>query len=101
MVSSGCELYVNAERWTRRRSLKPKGKRKARKLGGKAKRRRRKYNLNNLKNSNGCVCHPHCTCLENHNFVDAGMQTDPQITSAAKNTRTQDTDCSMYAKWAY
>ena len=58
MASSLRELNANAERGSRRSSLKPKGKRKSGKLGGKAKRRRRKFNFNNLKSRSSCVCQP-------------------------------------------
>ena len=55
-------LSANAARWHARRTLRPKGKRKVAKKGGSAKRRRRSYNLSNLRNQSVCVCHNNCVC---------------------------------------
>ena len=70
------ELCADAAKWTVRRKLSPSGKRKSDKLGGNAKRRRRKFNFNNLNNSHQCVCQPHCTCRPYIHFVDDSVQTD-------------------------
>lgn len=82
MASVVRELSADPARWSRKRSLKPKGKRKAAKRGGVVKRKRRKFNMKNLTGaSKPCVCHSKCICGQPIVVHDGEVQTDPLLTA--------------------
>ena len=82
MSSKLRKLDTNARRWMYSRTLEPKGKRKSAHRGGTKKRRRRKFNLTNLKGaSKPCVCSNKCICQDPIVVHDAQVQTDPARTT--------------------
>ena len=85
-IMASRELCADAARWALRRKLTPRSKRRLGKLGGKAKRRRRKFNSNNLTGCQSCACMPHCTCRPDNHFVDIAVQTDPLLTLKTQRT---------------
>ena len=82
MAQRLCELHADAARWMHNRTLPPKGKRKAAVKGGVKRRRRRKYNLGNLKGARSrCVCSQNCICDCPIVCKDRQVQTDPALTT--------------------
>ena len=74
-------LHADPARWEQGRKLSPKGRRKSAQKGGLRKRRRKKYNLKNLrcnqKRQIECVCKVKCVCGPILITDEVSTQTDP------------------------
>ena len=97
MDSISREFIADPARWETSRGLKPKGKRKVARRGGVKKRRRRNFNMQNLKGARKpCVCSKKCICDAPIVLFDAQVQTDDQRTHKVMVNKS--TEIAQYSR---